>query len=78
MENETLKIFSIWQRCKNRHKFGGIEACKAEEVRKYFVIPKNEIEVFSYIICSLDFKNVSCDFYLLHMKMINGVASWYI
>ena len=28
------------------------------EVRKYFVNPKIEVEVFSYIICSLDFKNI--------------------
>ena len=36
LENETLKIFSIQERCKSRHKFGGTKACKAEEVRKYF------------------------------------------
>ena len=38
-----------------------------------FLNPKIEIEVFSYIICSLDFKNISCIFFLL-----NGVVSWYI
>ena len=47
MENETLKIFSIRERRKSRHKFGGTKVCKAEEVRKYFVNPKIEIEVFS-------------------------------
>ena len=36
LENETLKIFSIQERCKSRHKLGGTKACKAEEVRKYF------------------------------------------
>ena len=46
MENETLKIFSIRERHKSRHKFGGTEVCKAEEVRKYFVNPKIEIDVF--------------------------------
>ena len=78
MENETLKIFSIRERHKSRHKFGGTEVCKAEEVRKYFVNPKIEIEVFSYIICSLDFKNISCTLFLLHMKTMNGVVSSYI
>ena len=53
LENETLKIFSIRERRKSRHKFGGTKVCKAEEVRKYFVNPKIEIEVFSYIIYSL-------------------------
>ena len=53
LENETLKIFSIRERRKSRHKFGGTKVCKVEEIRKYFVNPKNEIEVFSYIIYSL-------------------------
>ena len=47
LENEALKILSIRQRRKNRHKFGRTKVCKAEEVRKYFVNPKIEIEVFS-------------------------------
>ena len=42
-----------------------------------FVNPKIEIEVFSYIICSLDFKNISCALFLLHMKTMNGVALWH-
>ena len=75
MENETLKIFSIRERHKSRHKFGGTEVCKAEEVRKYFVNPKIEIEGFSYIICSLDFKNISCVLFLLHMKTMSGAVS---
>ena len=58
LENETLKIFSIWERRKRRHKFGGTKVGKAKEVRKYFVNPKNEIEVFSYIICSLEISHV--------------------
>ena len=47
LENETLKIFSIRERRKSRHKFGGTKAFKAEELRKYFVNPKFEIEPFS-------------------------------
>ena len=35
------------EKCKNKLKFGGAKACKAEQVRKYFVNPKIEIEVFS-------------------------------
>ena len=50
LESETLKIFSIRGRRKSRHKFGGTEVCKVEEVKKYFANPKIEIEVFSYII----------------------------
>ena len=47
LENETLKIYSIRERRKSRHKFGGTKVCKAEEVRKYFVNPKIKIAVFS-------------------------------
>ena len=78
LQNETLKAFSIRERHKRRNKFGETKVCKAEEVRKYFVNPKTEIEVFSYIICSLDFKNISCTLFLLHMKTMNGVVSSYI
>ena len=78
LENETLKVFSIRERRKSRYKFGGTKVCKAEEVTKYCANSKTEIEVFSYIICSLDFKNISCTLFLLHMKMINGVVSWYV
>ena len=46
-DNETLKILSIRERRKNRHKFGRTKVRKAEEVRKYFVNPKIKIEVFS-------------------------------
>ena len=60
LENKTLKIFSIQERHKSRHKFGGTKVCIAEKVRKYFVNPKIAKEVFNqyvnYIICSLDFK----------------------
>ena len=59
LEKETLKKFSIRERCKNRQGFGGTKACKAEEVRKYFINPKIEIEVFSFIIFSFDFKSIS-------------------
>ena len=32
----------------------------------------------SYIICSLDFKNISWTLFLLHMRTMNWVISWYI
>ena len=67
MEKETLKIISIRERRKGRHKFGGTKACKAEEVRKYFVNPTIEIEVFSYIICSLYFKKyLMCSLFIAY------------
>ena len=66
--NETLKIFSIRERRWSRHKFGGTKFYKAEEVRKTFLNPKIKFEVFSYIICCLDFKNISFSLILLHMK----------
>ena len=47
LEKETLKIFSVQERHKRRHKFGGTNVCKSEEVRNYFVNPKSEIEVLS-------------------------------
>ena len=73
--DESLKIFSIWERRKSREKFGGTKACKAGKVRKYFVNPKIEIEVFSscvnYIISSLYFKHISRTFFLLHIRTMN-------
>ena len=78
LENETLKIFSIWERRKSRHKFGATKVCKAKSARKLFLNPKIEVKIFSYVICSLDFKNISCALFLLHMKTMNGVVSWYI
>ena len=44
LENITLEIFSMRERRKSKHKFGGTKLCKAEEVRKYFVNPKIENE----------------------------------
>ena len=70
--------FNIRERRKSRHKFCGAKVCKNAEVRKYFVNPKIVIEVFSYIICNLDFKNTSCTLFLLHMKTMNRVVSWYM
>ena len=46
LENETLEMFSIRERRRSKHKFGGTKVCKAEEVRKYFVNSKIENEVF--------------------------------
>ena len=37
----------MWERRKSEHKFDGTKVCKAEEVRRYFVNPKIENEVFS-------------------------------
>ena len=45
LENET-EMFSMGERCKSKHKFGGTKVCKAEEVRKYFINSKIENEVF--------------------------------
>ena len=73
-----LEFERVREREKIRHKFGGTKVSKAEEVRKSFVNLKIEIEVFSYIICSLDFKNISCSLFLLHMKTMNVIGSWYI
>ena len=39
-------MFSMRKRRKNKHKVVGTEVFKAEEVRKYFVNPKMENEVF--------------------------------
>ena len=37
---------SMREKCKSKHKFGGAKVCKAEQVKKYFVNPKIENEVF--------------------------------
>ena len=46
---------------KSKYKLGGAKVCKAEQVRKYFVDPKIENDVFgqyvNYIGYSLDFRN---------------------
>ena len=39
-------MFSMQERQKSKHRFDGTKVCKAEEVRKYFVNPKIENEVF--------------------------------
>ena len=46
LENKTLEMFSMRERRKSKHKFGGTKVCKAEEVRKYFVNSKIENEFF--------------------------------
>ena len=50
LENETLEMFSMRERCKYKHKFGGTKVCKADEVRKYFINSKIENEVFGYCV----------------------------
>ena len=42
-----MEIFIIQERHKRRHKFGGINVFQTEEIRKCFLNPKSEIEVFS-------------------------------
>ena len=58
LENGTMEMFSVGERSKNKHKFGGTKAFEAEEIREYFINPKVENEVFgkcvNYVICSLD------------------------
>ena len=39
-------MFSMRERQESKHKFGGNKVCKTEELRKYFVNPKIENEVF--------------------------------
>ena len=78
LEDKTLKIFSIWERRKSKHKFGGTKVCKAEKVRKWFLNPKTEVEIFSYTFCKMDFKYISCTLFLLNIKTMNGVDSLYI
>ena len=73
-----MKILRIWEGRKSTHKSGGTGVCKDEYVRKYFLNLKSEIEIFSYIICGLDSKNISSTLFLLHMKTMNGVVSWCI
>ena len=46
--------------------------------KKIILSPKIEVEIFSYIICKLDFKNISPTLFLVHMKTMNGVVSSYI
>ena len=38
------------ERRESKHKFGGTKVCKADEIRKYFVNPKIENEVFGWCI----------------------------
>ena len=37
---------SMREKCKSKHKFGEGKVCEAKQVRKYFVNPKIEKEVF--------------------------------
>ena len=37
---------SMREERKSKYKFGGAKVCKAEQVRKYFVDPETENEVF--------------------------------
>ena len=39
-------MFSMQERRKSKRKFGETKVCKAEEVRKYFINPKSDNNVF--------------------------------
>ena len=71
--------YLVFEEDAERHKFGGNRVWKAEEVRKNFVNPKIEIEVFSYIICSLDAENISCTlfFYWIWKRWIMSFSGTY-
>ena len=45
LENETMKMFSVGERTKSKHKFGEMKVCKADEVREYFVILKLKMKL---------------------------------
>ena len=46
LEKETLEMFSMRERRRSKHKFGGTKVYKVEKVRKCFVNSKIENEVF--------------------------------
>ena len=37
LENETIEMFSMGERNKSKHNFGGTKVCEAEELREYFI-----------------------------------------
>ena len=45
-----LEIESMLEKCKSKYRFGGATVCKTEQVRKYFVSPKIENEVFDWCV----------------------------
>ena len=77
LENETLQMLNMPER--RKHKSGRTKVCKAEEGRRYFVNSKIETDVFdqcvNYIICSLDFRDISWTVSALHLITMNGVIS---
>ena len=50
MLGELLEINSMIEKCKSKHKFGGAKVCKAEQLRKYFVNPGIENEIFGWYV----------------------------
>ena len=51
-----MEMFSIGERRKSKHKFGGIKFCEGEEVREYFINPKTEnIFFFFGLVCKLSY-----------------------
>lgn len=37
-----MEMFSMRERSKNKHKFGGVKVCEADKVKEYFINPKIE------------------------------------
>ena len=48
-----MEMFSMGERNKSKHKFGGTKVCKAEEIRQYFINPKIEHENF-WLACNVN------------------------
>ena len=46
LENETMGMFSMGERSKRKHEFGGTKVYEAEEERKTFTNPKIKNETF--------------------------------
>ena len=42
LEEKTMEMFSMGEWSKNKHKFGGVKVCEAEEVKEFFINPKIE------------------------------------
>ena len=46
LENGTIEILNMREQSKTKQKICGTKVCEDEEVRKYFISPKVENEVF--------------------------------
>ena len=61
-------MFSMRERRKSKHKFGGTKVCKAEEVRKYFLNSKIENQVFRE--CKLHYLQFRFQKYIMNALFI--------